>query len=528
MRRLPLRSKNRFRALALELLEERNAPTPMSVSAIASPAFGVSGPEEKQQPFSVRLSGFSGSGSSSSSHANFGLNEPLPGGATPANHLQIAPGSSNAAFVQTAAAPAPQTFVGSAAISGPQLFDNLQHNPLDAFALQINQRSTGGIPDDAFASAGSAGGKAAGSIGGGAAAPASSGSAASGSGSTPASPALGGGGLGSSVSSPGPAPGSPSALALGGGSSAGSALASPANHSATLSTASPAPATPSLTAPASATSGTPSSAAPPLTPGVPPPITGHASTSALVPILYANTANDPAREVVQVLGGAQGGNPMTQGFSEAGVRFADGTIQLNTSDLVTPGFGNPWGQTRNWTNGPGYVAANINGTGWVDSQMPYIQQENNNNTMVLISSGTNARFFDGAGPTYTERYFLQDKLFDNTSAQEFELTDDTGKVLRLYDFSTGIPTAQQGTFKSLTDQFGNVTSVTSHTAGGQIQEVQSSNAVGSTTVTESYLYTYITSGVNAGLLQNVTLRRQVNGGAWSIVPLSKMSVTLAA
>jgi oligoribonuclease (3'-5' exoribonuclease) len=47
----------------------------------------------------------------------------------------------------------------------------------------------------------------------------------------------------------------------------------------------------------------------------------------------------------------------------------------------------------------------------------------------------------------------------------------------------------------LTDEFGNVTSVTSHTASGLIQEVQSSNTVGSTTVTESYLYTYISSGI---------------------------------
>ncbi|HEV3447740.1 MAG TPA: hypothetical protein VG099_24100 [Gemmataceae bacterium] len=74
------------------------------------------------------------------------------------------------------------------------------------------------------------------------------------------------------------------------------------------------------------------------------------------------------------------------------------------------------------------------------------------------------------------------------------------KELRLYDYSAGIPTAQQGTaqqgtFKPLTDEFGNVTSVTSHTASGLIQEVQSSNTVGSTTVTESYLYTYISSGI---------------------------------
>src|SRR5206468_1405636 len=54
-------------------------------------------------------------------------------------------------------------------------------------------------------------------------------------------------------------------------------------------------------------------------------------------------------------------------------------------------------------------------------------------------------------------------------------------------------------------------------AAGQPLEVQRTVSSGGTTYKESYLYTYLTSGVNAGLLQNVTLRRQVNAGAWSTV-----------
>ena len=47
--------------------------------------------------------------------------------------------------------------------------------------------------------------------------------------------------------------------------------------------------------------------------------------------------------------------------------------------------------------------------------------------------------------------------------------------------------------------------------------MQRSNTTGSTTTTESYLYTYVSSGVNTGLIANVTLRRQINGGSWSTV-----------
>ncbi|MFL5246023.1 MAG: hypothetical protein ACJ8FY_28465 [Gemmataceae bacterium] len=190
---------------------------------------------------------------------------------------------------------------------------------------------------------------------------------------------------------------------------------------------------------------------------------------------------------------------MSEGFSDAGIRYADGVIQLNMTDLTSAGFGTPWGQTRNWTNGPGYINGSLLGNNVIASQMPTLQQANNGGTLILLTSGTNVRFFDFSGGAYTERLFLQDKLVQNTTTHDFTLVDNSGKVLKLYDFSTSNPTLQQGTFESLTDQYGNVTSVTSHTADGKIAEVQSSYTVGSTTITDSYLFTYLASGVNQKL-----------------------------
>ncbi len=37
------------------------------------------------------------------------------------------------------------------------------------------------------------------------------------------------------------------------------------------------------------------------------------------------------------------------------------------------------------------------------------------------------------------------------------------------------------------------------------------------TTTESFLYTYISSGDNLGLVQDVTLRRQVGSGGWTTI-----------
>src|SRR5207253_2726079 len=118
--------------------------------------------------------------------------------------------------------------------------------------------------------------------------------------------------------------------------------------------------------------------------------------------------------------------------------------------------------------------------------------------------------------TYTARYFLQETLSDNTTTGEFSVTDTAGDVVKLYDFGSVPPAARKGLFKSLTDPDGNTTSVTSW-SNDKPAEVQRSNTTNGTTVTESYLYTYIASGANAGLVSNVTLRRQTNGGAWTTV-----------
>jgi hypothetical protein len=46
-------------------------------------------------------------------------------------------------------------------------------------------------------------------------------------------------------------------------------------------------------------------------PDIAPPSGGHSTTPAIMPILYAATAEDPARQLVQAQAASQGGNPMT-------------------------------------------------------------------------------------------------------------------------------------------------------------------------------------------------------------------------
>ena len=102
-----------------------------------------------------------------------------------------------------------------------------------------------------------------------------------------------------------------------------------------------------------------------------------------------------------------------------------------------------------------------------------------------------------------------DTLVHNTSSQQFTLTDTQGDVITFNDFSSTLPTNQQGTFASYTDPDGNTIGVTSYTTDGKLAEIQRTvTASGSTTITESYLFSYIASGTNAGLMSSVVLRRQ--------------------
>jgi hypothetical protein len=84
-------------------------------------------------------------------------------------------------------------------------------------------------------------------------------------------------------------------------------------------------------------------------------------------------------------------------------------------------------------------------------------------------------------------------------------------------FGPSRPAAQRGQFQSYTDANGVTMAVTSYTADGHIAETQRSATSNGQTTTESWLYGYVASGVNTGLLASVTLRTKLNGGAWGTV-----------
>jgi RHS repeat-associated protein len=211
------------------------------------------------------------------------------------------------------------------------------------------------------------------------------------------------------------------------------------------------------------------------------------------------------------------GGGSTEEYSGDPVRFADGTLKLTTTDVESTGFGIHWGQSRSWTNMPGYWASGSNGSGNVDLQLPYLRQNAAGNEIIVITNGTDARYFDQNGSTYTPRMYLQETLTHDTANQQFVLTDTQGDVIRFWDFTSTLPASQQGQFQSFTDPAGNVTAVVSRNAAGQPTEVHRSGNSGGIPTVESYLYAYYGSGPNTGQLAWVTLRRKINGGSYNTV-----------
>ena len=223
---------------------------------------------------------------------------------------------------------------------------------------------------------------------------------------------------------------------------------------------------------------------------------------------------ESAGDLIQMANGIVTGMP--DNFSSNPVRYFDGVVELSWTDLSSGGGGTPWGFTRSWTNGTNY-ANGYNGTGMVVTQLPHLIQDGAS-TIDVVSNGYTIRYFDLSGSTYTERYFGMDTLVHNTSSHQFTLTDTQGDVITFNDFSSTLPTNQQGTFAGYNDPGGNTIGVYSYTTDGKPAEIRRTfTASGMTSIVESYQFSYIASGVNAGLMSSVVLRREPLGGSWTTV-----------
>jgi RHS repeat-associated protein len=250
---------------------------------------------------------------------------------------------------------------------------------------------------------------------------------------------------------------------------------------------------------------------PPARANIPAPVgpTGPAGPLDPVPE-YDFGMSNPAGDIAATATGASGNAPSL--FSPAGVRYSDGAVHVASTDLSSAGFGMNWGVTRSWTNLTS-TATGFNGSGWLITQLPHLRQDAGG-TLTEVANSFNVRYFDWNGSAYVARFWVQDTLAADTANHQYIQTDTNADLIYYNDFSSSVPANERGVFKSFVDANGNVASVTAWTSDGKVQEIQRSNG----SLVESYLYSYLASGSNAGLMSSVVLRRSTNGGStWSTV-----------
>lgn len=184
---------------------------------------------------------------------------------------------------------------------------------------------------------------------------------------------------------------------------------------------------------------------------------------------------------------------------------------MEADDLATGGFGTPWGHKRSFAGRLGYNFDLGQGYNWQVAQWPMLMPQPGE-AMAVFGKANSLLFFDGSrAGGYSPRLGGTSQLSYDAENQLYRFIDSSGGITE-FDGNTRV-------FHRHFDPAGNVTQVVSRGPGGELPgEVQrmATDAKGNTTV-ESYLYAYVQGSDYVYRVTSVTLRRQVNGGAWQNV-----------
>ena len=192
----------------------------------------------------------------------------------------------------------------------------------------------------------------------------------------------------------------------------------------------------------------------------------------------------------------------SSGFSEFPVRYANGEIRLAAQDLASEAFGVPWGHTRSYSNRVTDLTEGVNGNGWFVKECPHLVQPDSQ-TVCVIGAIDEALWFTKPDAAWQPEFYVQDTLVEDATHSQFVLQDTLGRVTKFHDFSSGIPQAQRGQFKSFTDAAGHEWAAHYDQTTGLLEYFEQSDGTHAT----RYAYAYYGAGHdNAGRLESVTLR----------------------
>ena len=134
-------------------------------------------------------------------------------------------------------------------------------------------------------------------------------------------------------------------------------------------------------------------------------------------------------------------------------------------------------------------------------EWPYLVEVSSTEVCVVVGTIYNAVWFDLVSGDYIPRFGNPATLAYDSTNHQYVYTNGLGYITKFFDYSGGIPTEQQGQFKSYTDLGGNET-VPSYDATTHLitSFVRSSGSYQS-----GFYYDYYTSGDNVGQLRYTTL-----------------------
>ena len=200
--------------------------------------------------------------------------------------------------------------------------------------------------------------------------------------------------------------------------------------------------------------------------------------------------------------------------SKGPVRYSNGAVLLSEVDISVP-QGGFFGHVRRYSNQASASYDGPNGFNWWVRSMPAIVASGT--SVAVVFDPNNPYWFDLSGSDYVPRYGVVGvALVEDTMAQTLTFVQTFDGQLEVSVFNDLSVWPNPGGFVSHTDSGGIVSTATIDT-DGTTSELQRSFTSGGSTITESILYGYFSSGSAVGKLQTVTFRRKVGSGNWDPV-----------
>ena len=205
------------------------------------------------------------------------------------------------------------------------------------------------------------------------------------------------------------------------------------------------------------------------------------------------------------------------------IRYANGEIQMSVTDLISGGYGFPWGHKRTYCNqlsvqGQPTSVDYGNGYNWLTLQTAYLVDLNGDGSEIqAIISPRQSYFFTLVGNDYVPSFGALQTLRHEPQTGVFRLAQPDGSVWVFFDFDqAAYPPGMLSQVLTPGDQ---AVSLFYPDASGPVAEMLRSytDPSGVTTV-ESFQYAYLDApDENAGRIASVTLRRNVDDAGWDYI-----------